>query len=92
MIVRTFLDDMPNKIAALRVCLKTADAHAVRLQAHTIRGAAGNCAAERLRETACAMDVAAGTGDLETVLTLLPELEQRLQETSTAMKQAFPHA
>jgi HPt (histidine-containing phosphotransfer) domain-containing protein len=76
-IIKAFLDDMPGQIAALRTYVENGRADKATAQAHKIKGAAANIAARALQDAAYDMETAAGTGDMETLNALMPELEAR---------------
>jgi HPt (histidine-containing phosphotransfer) domain-containing protein len=56
----------------------------LRIQAHTIKGAAANISARRVRETAAAMEIHAREGRLDEVAALIPHLKDDLQAFNTA--------
>jgi signal transduction histidine kinase/CheY-like chemotaxis protein len=82
-IVAMFLDALPRQMAQLRLQLEAGDSVATQQCAHTIKGAAANMGAERLRMLALDLEQAALAGDLATVAHALPDLDacyERLQE------------
>jgi len=78
-IVKTFVSDIPGQIRTLRELLKREDAPGVRLQAHTVKGAAANIGAETLRSVASKMEKAASEGDLDAVGGGIKELETQFE-------------
>jgi len=78
-IVKAFLSDIPGQIQTLRALLAREDAPGVRLQAHTIKGAAANIGAETLRSVASKMEKGAAEGDLDTVWGGIKELETQFE-------------
>jgi HPt (histidine-containing phosphotransfer) domain-containing protein len=57
--------------------LKEKDCEKIRMQAHTIKGAAANIGAEVLRQTASTMERAAEKRDFAEITSLMPELEKQ---------------
>jgi len=84
-IAEAFLDDLPERLAALERCLADQDAPGVTMQAHTIKGAAANVGAERLRAVAGDLEAMAGAGDLEAVSAGLPGLREQFDRINDAM-------
>jgi len=76
-IIAGFLDDMPGQIEALKSFVENGQAEQAGAQAHKIKGAAGNVAAQALQEAAHAMERAGRAGDGESLRRLLPEVEER---------------
>ncbi len=85
-IVAGFLEDMPGQMAALKSFVESGQAEQAGGQAHKIKGAAGNVTAAAFHETAHAMERAGKAGDMESLCTLLPELEQRFLQLKTKME------
>jgi signal transduction histidine kinase/CheY-like chemotaxis protein len=67
-------------LIALREALDRADSDQVRIQAHTIKGAAANIAALRMQQTAAAIEAEAKKGSLEGVSELVHQLEDEFEE------------
>jgi HPt (histidine-containing phosphotransfer) domain-containing protein len=67
-------------MAALEAAITQRDEEQVRIQAHTIKGAAGNISALRMRATASAMEEYAREGQLDAAL----ELRQTLKDDFAA--------
>jgi len=57
-----------------------ADSEQVHVKAHAIKGAAANIAAQRMRETAAAIDAKAKAGDLDGVAEMVTRLEDEFEE------------
>jgi PAS domain S-box-containing protein len=87
-LLRMFLERTPQYMQDLEAALNAGDAASVRLQAHTIKGMAGNISAEQLRTLAGAMESNAAKGNLGAVREQMGKLEdvfeqlRRLQVTS----------
>ncbi len=83
-ILECFLADIPDQLGSLRKSLESGDASAAERQAHAIKGAAANVGGERLRQTALAIETAAGAGNLTAARAGIAELERQfflLRET-----------
>jgi PAS domain S-box-containing protein len=74
MVIKSFLQDIPHRINALRNHLETGDAQEIHRIAHTIKGAAGNVGGERLQEVAFEMEKKINAGDLNAARTRITEL------------------
>ena len=86
MIIETFLEDLPQQLAALAEPVakgRTAEAGAL---AHRISGAAGNVGGEALRHCAMAMEAAGRAGDAAAVAALLPALHEQFRRLKAAME------
>ena len=62
-----FLQDIPQRIAALRGFLEVGDPASTERQAHTIKGASANVGANALRAVAADLEWAAKAGDLDAI-------------------------
>ena len=69
--VNAFLDDAPSQLEQLRVRLDQSDAPGIRLQAHTLKGAAGTVGAKTLCTVALAIETAAGNDRIDPCRSLL---------------------
>jgi PAS domain S-box-containing protein len=76
-ILDIFVADIPLQIQALKAFLASGDVSGVERQAHTIKGASANVAAERLRAVAIEMEKAAFAQDMTAVDSLMKELERQ---------------
>ena len=63
-LLKTFLDNAPQRVAALEQAIASGSVPEVRLITHTIRGAAANLGASRLQAAADELERAAEAGDL----------------------------
>ena len=86
-VVAVFLEDAPQQLRALNDKLKAGDADAVRLQAHTLKGAAATISAEILRGVCSEVQEAAAAKELSRVAPLMLRLEEEFQRLATALKQ-----
>jgi CheY-like chemotaxis protein len=83
-ILKAFLGDAPSQLNNLRKQLDEANAPGVRLQAHSLKGAAATVAAESLRAIALAMEQSGAGGQLDKCRELLPHAVgefERFKET-----------
>ena len=74
-VVREFLLDMPNQIAALRDLINSQDAREAGRKAHLIKGAAANVGGDRMRAVAFEMEQAGKAGDLELMFAAMDDLD-----------------
>jgi len=85
-IIRDFLDDMPKQLSAIKHSVEQDLVDKVRAQAHKIKGAAGSVSGLGVQETATAMEEASEAGDMEALICLMPELENRFAQLKNAME------
>ncbi len=78
--VGLFKKNTDSFLIALRGALDRVDPDQVRIQAHTIKGAAANIAALRMQQTAAAIEVEAKKGSLEGVAELVHQLQDEFEE------------
>ena len=80
-----FVEDIPQRIAALKDDLAASAVANVERQAHTIKGAASTVSGQALRAVAAQMEQAARAGDLAAVSASLPELERQFARLRAAL-------
>jgi len=85
-ILRSFLEDIPKQIEALRKYLDARDAQAVERQAHSIQGAAAAAGGEALRNLASELEEAGKAKDLDTVSARLAELDHEFDRLREAIQ------
>jgi HPt (histidine-containing phosphotransfer) domain-containing protein len=85
-ILEGFLQDAPSQLRQLRARLDGEDVSGVRLQAHTLRGAAATVSAETLSQIAMAMETAAAAGLLEDCRGLLPHAIEEFERFKTTVQ------
>jgi signal transduction histidine kinase/DNA-binding response OmpR family regulator len=73
-ILNRFLDDLPQLIESVHQQLAAGDTAASGLTIHSIKGAAANVGAERLRQRAQIMEDAADQGNLKALRQAMPDL------------------
>ena len=76
--VDMFSKNVTGYMELLRSAIESGNCEQIRIQAHTIKGAAANIAAGQLSETASAMEVSAREGSLSGATELFPQLVDRL--------------
>jgi CheY-like chemotaxis protein/HPt (histidine-containing phosphotransfer) domain-containing protein len=86
-LITGFLNDVPMQLIILKNRLEAGDARAVKLQAHTLKGAAATVAAEALSFVCCEVQEAATAGELSRALILLPRLEEQFELLKATLKQ-----
>jgi CheY-like chemotaxis protein/signal transduction histidine kinase/HPt (histidine-containing phosphotransfer) domain-containing protein len=75
-IMAIFIDDIPKRIGALKQAIMDRDCKRAELQAHSMKGAAGNIGTEEFRQCAGEIEEAARSGDFARVLSRIPMLEK----------------
>jgi HPt (histidine-containing phosphotransfer) domain-containing protein len=78
-LVRIFADECPGNLKEIRLALSGRDAHALRLLAHTVKGAAMNLGALKVSEAALALENQARAGDLENAAPLAENLAKEIE-------------
>ncbi len=87
-VIKAFLDNVPNKIVALKQALKNNDADMVRDQAHAVKGAAMNTSTLALQDVATKMEQAGQIADMDSAVTLMPEMEAQFEVLKHALVEA----
>jgi CheY-like chemotaxis protein/HPt (histidine-containing phosphotransfer) domain-containing protein len=77
--IAMFNRNVAGYMEALLSAAERGDGEQLRIQAHTIKGAAGNISARRMRETAAAIEAYAREGRLDDATSLIPQLKEDLQ-------------
>ncbi len=85
-VLDVFRDDAPLQLAALGKALAAGAADDVRFHAHSLKGAAASASANRIYESALAMEQAARTGDLVPVAAILAALDGHLSDFQAAVQ------
>jgi CheY-like chemotaxis protein/HPt (histidine-containing phosphotransfer) domain-containing protein len=78
--IEMFVRNVAVYMESLISAIERGDGEQMRIQAHTIKGAAGNISAHRVRETAATMEADAREGRLEESACLLQRLKDDIQE------------
>ncbi|GEM_PF-776695 len=82
-IIKGFLEDIPSQIKKLRELVDQGLTLEAGLQAHKIKGAAGNIGSRKLQTLAMGMEKSGAAGDLATLVRTLPELEACFKDLQT---------
>jgi two-component system sensor histidine kinase/response regulator len=85
-IVGGFLAEVPGEIEILKGFVDAGDATGARRQAHSIKGASANVGGEALRAVAFEAEKAGQTGDLDAIMSLVPNLEIQFVRLKEAMR------
>ncbi|MFH1153527.1 MAG: PAS domain S-box protein [Pseudomonadota bacterium] len=85
-IIRTFLDDAPRQIAALRQCISEKNTQGAGKQGHQLKGASGNVGGDALRKIASEVESAGKDGNQDELDRLLPLLEHAFDQLKQAME------
>ena len=88
-VTESFLKDMPLQLDALKGYIERGDTAGAERQAHSIKGASANVSGEAMRMAALEIESAAGSGDLESLRTLLAGLEEQFGLLREAIKKEF---
>lgn len=81
-----FSEDVPRQLRVLRQALETKNAALAERQAHSLKGAAASAGAEKVREAAFCLEMAARRETLVGAVELLPLLEQELDQALAALQ------
>jgi signal transduction histidine kinase/DNA-binding response OmpR family regulator len=82
----TFINTMPEQLAALANAIRSFDAPAARLAAHSIKGAAANVGGTAIRDLAAKLEKLGESGELESAAEFLPELDATFQSLKPVMQ------
>ncbi|MBL8481841.1 MAG: Hpt domain-containing protein, partial [Rhodocyclaceae bacterium] len=82
---QAFLDDAPVKLGAVGAAIARADANAVRLAAHALKGSSAQIGAQELSRLCREIEYAARDGHLDECADLLPAAELALAGTRQAL-------
>jgi signal transduction histidine kinase/DNA-binding NarL/FixJ family response regulator len=85
-LVGIFGGDAPLRIAKLRVALELSDTQELALQAHALKGGAGNLGANKLSRLAADVELLAREGDLAAAARLVLEIEREYASVAAALK------
>jgi two-component system sensor histidine kinase/response regulator len=81
-----FIEDAPAAVTAMNAGLERADAHAVALAAHNLRGSSSNFGAHRLQDLCGEMEHAGKAGDIDPLPNLLARTETELKRVLVALR------
>jgi two-component system sensor histidine kinase/response regulator len=84
-----FLDHIPKQIQALNEAVKKGDAKLIEMEAHTIKGAAGNLGANNLADSALRLEQLGRTGNLDGGDNLIADLQKELKRLDEYARQSL---
>ncbi len=82
-VLQIFIDDVPRKMNGLRNALDSADADAIRFEAHSMKGSSANIGADLFRELAFKIEQAGKEHQIGTAVELFEKLESELTRLKT---------
>jgi HPt (histidine-containing phosphotransfer) domain-containing protein len=85
-VIAQFLKSVPQQIESLRRSLEAADVAALRLVAHSVKGASANVGGERLRQATWELEQAAQAGDLPAAERHLAAVQVQFERLQAAMR------
>ena len=83
-----FIENTAGYLVALREAFNTDNGEQVRIQAHTIKGAAANISALKIRATASALEIAAREGQRDEWRRLLAQLDSEYEKFKNIAQQS----
>jgi len=78
-ILNIYVDDVPKQLTVIKEALNSHDLDTVRSQAHTLKGASGNIAANTIQRLAFELEKNAENGILENSITNLKQIENEFE-------------
>ncbi len=88
-LIAGFLQEVPQRLHDLRRSLNEGDLSGLRLQAHSIKGAAATLSANVLRDSANALQKAATANDLAGSAELLPRMQEQFEQLRGILSSEF---
>lgn len=88
-VIKIFVDDIPRQMKALQNSLDKGDLLDTLRHAHTIKGSSANVGAERLRETALALENAAKTEDVRFAVERLSDMKLQFERFKDAIASVY---
>jgi CheY-like chemotaxis protein/HPt (histidine-containing phosphotransfer) domain-containing protein len=85
-VAKSFLENIPQQIAALKGYIEARDASNARRLAHSIKGASANVCGEALRKVAAEMEKEALDGDMSAVAGRMAELDAQFDALKRELK------
>ncbi len=85
-LMKTFLEDTPQRLALLRTAIAEQNAEEARLLAHAMKGGALVVGGARFSDILTEMETAGKSGDIEQALLLLPEVEKQFTALKNRME------
>jgi HPt (histidine-containing phosphotransfer) domain-containing protein len=84
-LIQLFEEECGEQLTAIRQALREGSASKLRSAAHLLRGAVGNFTESAAYQSARALELLGGNGDLAGATAVFPELEQELDRLHTAL-------
>lgn len=85
-VVDIFLEDAPQRVAAIREAATSGDAKALARAAHTLKGSAGHLGAKGLQALCARLEEMVGGGEVDDALALVSVIEDELLRVTQALK------
>jgi HPt (histidine-containing phosphotransfer) domain-containing protein len=79
-----FLDELPERLAALKVATDKGDLQTVRRVAHTLKGSSGNMGASRMSRLCLDLEQAGESNDLSAAASITERLEGEFERVRGA--------
>ncbi len=86
-ILELFIGTMPKHVNNLKTAIKEKNLENIKREAHVLKGAAGNISAEKLANTAAALESTGKDGDLNSSKLLFPVLLEEYIELEKKIEQ-----
>ncbi len=84
-IIKSFLDNIPGDITAIKQAFAKNDALSMRRLAHSVKGAAGSIGAKALQDVAFQMEKAGEAGDMDKAALLLPQTDDQFKKLKKSL-------
>jgi HPt (histidine-containing phosphotransfer) domain-containing protein len=84
--IELFLTHAPERMEGIRKGLEDGEDALVERSAHSLKSSAANLGAERLRRIAGTIELAMEKGDRESVIAILPEAQESLDQILDALR------
>jgi HPt (histidine-containing phosphotransfer) domain-containing protein len=89
-LIGLFKEDVPTRLAMLRMALSAADAKHTAAEAHQLKGALSNLGLVRFADLAARIETSARTGHFEEAPRLAEGLSRAYEDALHALEAAFP--
>jgi two-component system sensor histidine kinase/response regulator len=88
-LLTSFSTVTPSRFAALRAAIATGDAHAINMEAHTLKGSSANMGARRMARLCGDLEMLSQTDDLTHAASILAHIEVEFACVRMALEQAI---
>jgi len=78
-LLEMFVEDVPGRLVKISQACESGDMKTIALEAHTIKGAAGNVAANDIHAAALQVELAGKDNNTETIPSLIQQLEKHFE-------------